>query len=156
MNNIEDHIRRAMEAGQFDDLPGRGKPLRLDENPHEDPEWRLTYRVLRKGGFSLPWIESRRAIEVEIAEARLEVKRAWEWRDSTSARALSEGMMESEWARAVETFRERIEIINKRIQDYNLETPSERFQLPLLKFERELELTTTPPSDKLPKTDTAT
>ena len=26
MSNIEEHIRQAMEEGQFDDLPGKGKP----------------------------------------------------------------------------------------------------------------------------------
>jgi hypothetical protein len=28
--------------GKFDDLPGKGKPLRLDDNSMVGPEWRLT------------------------------------------------------------------------------------------------------------------
>ncbi|MEA3440806.1 MAG: DUF1992 domain-containing protein [Chloroflexota bacterium] len=58
MTGIEEHIRRAMEEGKFDDLPGKGKPLRLDHNPHEDPQWRTAYRMLRNSGFTLPWIEA--------------------------------------------------------------------------------------------------
>ena len=69
MPNIEEQIRRAQEGGQFDDLPGKGKPLRLDENPHEDPEWRLAHQILRNGGFSLPWIEMWREIEAELTLA---------------------------------------------------------------------------------------
>jgi DnaJ family protein C protein 28 len=155
MINIEDHIRRAMEEGQFDDLPGKGKPLRLDENPYEDPEWSQTYRVLRNGRFTLPWIETRQAIDAEIGETRLALKRAWEWYGSTSETTLPVALVESEWARAVETFRQRIDAVNNRIKEYNLETPSERFQMRILRFERELELTTTPPSDKLPEIDTS-
>jgi len=37
---IDEIIRRAIEEGQFDDLPGKGKPLRLDEDPNSDPAWR--------------------------------------------------------------------------------------------------------------------
>ncbi len=59
MSNIEDHIRRAIEEGKFDDLPGKGKPLKLEDDPFVDPEWRLAHHMLRCSGFSLPWIERR-------------------------------------------------------------------------------------------------
>ena len=59
MNKAEDQIRRAMEEGKFDDLPGEGKPLRLENDPFEDPEWRMAHHVLRNGGFTLPWIEAK-------------------------------------------------------------------------------------------------
>ena len=63
MPNIEEHIRQAMQAGKFDDLPGKGKPLSLDENPLADPEWQLAFHMLKDAGFSLPWIESLKEIE---------------------------------------------------------------------------------------------
>ncbi len=31
---VEEKIRAAMEAGAFNNLPGKGKPLNLEENPH--------------------------------------------------------------------------------------------------------------------------
>ncbi len=31
MSDIDDPIKKAMQDGQFDDLPGKGKPLNLDE-----------------------------------------------------------------------------------------------------------------------------
>ena len=33
MPKIEEHIRRAIEEGSFEDLPGKGQPLHLYENP---------------------------------------------------------------------------------------------------------------------------
>lgn len=77
MPNIEEHIRQAMQAGKFDDLPGKGKPLRMEENPHEDEAWRLAYHLLREGGFSLPWIETIKEIETDIEKARTALRRAW-------------------------------------------------------------------------------
>ena len=43
---IDQKIREAMEQGEFDDLPGKGKPVDTSENPFEDPEMRLAHRML--------------------------------------------------------------------------------------------------------------
>ena len=73
MPNIEEHLRKAIEEGKFDNLPGKGKPLHLDEaNPHADPEWELAYHMLKECGFSLPWIETIHEIEKDIDAARKE------------------------------------------------------------------------------------
>ena len=39
---IEEQLRKAREEGKFDHLRGHGQPLRLDENPFEDPTWQGT------------------------------------------------------------------------------------------------------------------
>src|SRR5574341_670165 len=80
MDKAEEQIRRAMEEGKFDNLPGKGKPLRLEDNPLEDPEWRLAHHVLRSSGYTLPWIETRRELESEIQAARAALGRTWQWR----------------------------------------------------------------------------
>ena len=139
MPNIEEHIRQAMQEGKFDDLPGKGKPLRLEENPHEDDAWRLAYHLLREGGFSLPWIETIKEIETDVEKARTALRRAWEWRTTALEQRQPNEDVQSEWQCAVEGFSQQITQLNKRIRDYNLEVPHERFQRPLLKLERELE-----------------
>lgn len=56
-------IREAIERGEFDDLPGKGKPL-----PGEDdmalvpPELRMAYRVLRNAGYVPDEVRLRREI----------------------------------------------------------------------------------------------
>jgi hypothetical protein len=48
----EEKIREAMEKGEFDDLPGRGKPLQGLDSYFATPEnVRLGYSVLKNSGF---------------------------------------------------------------------------------------------------------
>ena len=148
-NNVEDEIRRAIEAGQFDNLPGKGKPLKLEENPFEDPEWRLAHHVLRKGGFTLPWIEARRELEAAILAARQALRRSWAWRQAALAEGRPSQTVQGEWERAVEAFRRQVDEINRDILTYNLKAPSGRFHLPQIDVKGEIELTITPASDRL-------
>lgn len=142
MPSIEDHIRKAMEEGQFDDLPGKGKPLRLDENPLEDPEWRMAYHVLKNGGFTLPWIETRQEILTELEQQRQGLRRAWDWRNRAQAQGESLTAVEAEWRRAREAFRQALERLNRRIRDFNLQVPSDRFQVRRVNIEAEIEAAT--------------
>ena len=139
MSNIEDHIRKAMEEGKFDDLPGKGKPLNLDENPFEDPEWRLANRALKNGGFTLPWIEKRAEIAEMLDSTRKALSRTWKWRQAQLDQGQALSAVDPEWQRAMAAFQEQVTAINKRILSYNLEAPSGRFQLLPVRFERELE-----------------
>lgn len=51
-NISEEKIRKAYEEGEFDRLPGFGKPL-PDENLEGIPkELRMAYRVMKNAGFS--------------------------------------------------------------------------------------------------------
>ena len=59
----ERKIREAMERGEFDDLPGRGQPLLLEEGLAGVPaELRMAYRILKNAGFVPPEVELRREI----------------------------------------------------------------------------------------------
>ncbi|MBM7717072.1 DUF1992 domain-containing protein [Siminovitchia sp. FSL H7-0308] len=51
-NISEEKIRKAYEEGEFDELPGFGKPL-PEENLEGIPkELRMAYRVMKNAGFS--------------------------------------------------------------------------------------------------------
>ena len=138
MPGIEEHIRKALEEGKFDDLPGKGKPLNLEENPFEDPNWRLANHVLKNSGFSLPWIEARQEIEMLVAQARDALTRAWTWRVEAQEDNQPLREIEIEWQRAVRSFQEQAALINQRVRDFNLSAPVERFHLPLVNIEREI------------------
>jgi DnaJ family protein C protein 28 len=141
MASVEEIIRRAMEEGKFDDLAGKGKPLKLEENFLEDPDWRMANHVLRSSGYSPPWAETRREIEEQIEKVRSDLTRAWKRYGQTTA-ASQTAVAEQEWERAVQRFRQEVEKINRQIFSYNLQVPLTRFQRPLLNAERELERTT--------------
>jgi len=143
MPNIEDQLRKALADGKFDNLPGKGKPLHLDEtNPYADPDWELAYRMLKEGGYSLPWIETIREIEKDIETARGELQRAWKWRQAALAESQPASFVAAEWEHALEAFKDMLSTLNKRIRDYNLKVPNPRFQRPVLNFERELQIIT--------------
>ena len=150
MSNVEEHIRRAMEEGKFEDLPGKGKPLDLDENPLEDPDWRLAHQMLRSSGYTLPWIEISREIEKEIDTATQSLARTWAWRQTSHTSGEIAEEVEFEWQQAVARFREQITTLNERIFSYNMGVPAERFQKPILNVDREINrLTSETLSDKL-------
>jgi len=149
--NIEELIRKAIEAGKFEDLPGAGKPLQLDDNPFEDPDWRLANHMLKNAGYTLPWLEKRREIEAALAGIRADLKRAWLWQNEARQRGGARAEIDLHWQRAVAAFEQKINEINKRITTYNLEAPA-RFQLPILRLERELQLTASDQSDTLAST----
>ena len=61
---VEERIQEALRRGDFDDLPGAGRPLDLDDAPLVPPELRVAYRILKNTGYVPPEILERR----EIAE----------------------------------------------------------------------------------------
>jgi hypothetical protein len=58
----EARIREAMARGEFDDLPGAGRPLQLEDLSRVPPDMRLAYRVLRNAEVVPPEVELRREI----------------------------------------------------------------------------------------------
>ncbi len=128
-----------MLEGKFDNLPGKGKPLPLDENPHEDPELRMAHHVLRQSGFTLPWIETRREIESTLDEARTTLRRAWSWRQTALSEDGPSSFVDAEWNRALNAFQGQVTTLNQRISDYNLEVPTAQLQRSMIDFERELQ-----------------
>ena len=58
----ERKIREAMERGEFANLPGAGKPLRLDDDSMIPEDLRLAYKILRNAGCIPPELELRKEI----------------------------------------------------------------------------------------------
>jgi hypothetical protein len=58
----EKRIRNAMSEGAFDELPGRGRRLDLDDDSLVPEDMRLAYRVLKNAGFIPEELELRREI----------------------------------------------------------------------------------------------
>jgi hypothetical protein len=58
----ESKIRTAMAEGKFDDLPGRGEPLRLDDLAGVPGDLRMGYKLLRNAGCLPPELEARKEV----------------------------------------------------------------------------------------------
>jgi DnaJ family protein C protein 28 len=118
----EKRLREAIESGEFDDLPGKGEPIELTENPFEDPDLRMMHRLLRNAGFAPAWIEERKEIDAEFEGARTKLSRAW-------ALFGKDGKLPSdeEWERSVREFREKVGELHQRTRIYNLKAPATVF-----------------------------
>ena len=56
----ERHITEAQKKGVFDNLPGSGEPLHLDDNSFVPEELRAVYRVLKNAGYLPPELMDRK------------------------------------------------------------------------------------------------
>jgi len=48
---IDEQIRRAIEAGEFDNLPGKGKPIDLSAYFDTPEDLRMAYSMLKSNNF---------------------------------------------------------------------------------------------------------
>ena len=59
---VEQRIAAAAARGEFDDLPGAGLPLDLDDDVLVPEEVRVANRILKNAGFVPPAVEQLRAL----------------------------------------------------------------------------------------------
>ncbi|MBN1102983.1 MAG: DUF1992 domain-containing protein [Deltaproteobacteria bacterium] len=59
---VEQRILEAVEKGEFDNLPGQGKPLRLEDDRHVPEDLRVAYKILKNADCLPPEIQERREI----------------------------------------------------------------------------------------------
>ena len=58
----EEKIRRAIEEGEFENLPGKGKPLKLEDDSHLPQDIRLAHKILKNANCLPPELELRKEI----------------------------------------------------------------------------------------------
>ena len=143
---VERRILEAQERGEFDDLPGKGKPLDLTENPFADPDWRVAYKILQDSGFTLDWIELDKEIRAEFKACQEQLLQSKRWYEQTVARL---GYQESCWVegervriqyiweQALEAFADQVAQINEKIELLNLKVPLVNLQRPKISMDEE-------------------
>jgi hypothetical protein len=69
---VEQRIKEALERGEFDNLPGKGKPLRLEDDSHVPEELRLAYKLLKNADCLPPeLLEKKEILQMEDMLAKL-------------------------------------------------------------------------------------
>jgi hypothetical protein len=58
----ENRIREAIEAGEFDNLSGKGQPLRFEDESYIPPELRMAYKILKNADCLPPELELRKEV----------------------------------------------------------------------------------------------
>jgi hypothetical protein len=72
----ERKITEAAARGEFDDLPGSGKPLDLEEDPLVPEEQRMANRILHNAGFVPREVEdsAKGTKKLSLLNARIEAR----------------------------------------------------------------------------------
>ena len=137
---MDEVIEDAIRSGAFDNLPGRGKPLKLHNNPHA-PGTELAYQLLKDNDYTLPWISERKEVIAAIDALRDDIGLVWK-RYSAEYRVTHSDTVRMalsvDWIKRQQTWLERIKKINRRIADVNLKMPSEGLEILKLTLDGEL------------------
>lgn len=59
---VEKRIQEALERGDFDNLPGKGKPILLRDDSMIPDDLRLAHKILKNAGYLPPEIELQKEI----------------------------------------------------------------------------------------------
>jgi len=137
--SIDQQIEEARREGKFDNLPGKGKPLKLNENPYEDPAMNAAFTLLKDNDFTLPWIAEGKEIDDELAKARIALARSWSLYRREGSDSDAPAWAKNEWNRAEQAFRDQVLALNKKIQNYNVAIPNARFEKMKINADREVE-----------------
>lgn len=116
----ERKIKDAMEAGEFDNLPGKGEPIDLDNNPFENMEQRIAHRVLKNAGALPEWLQYEKDIERErkaVFSHRERGLRAVRFARNEAARERAISQLRADQ-------RERVDLVNTLILKYSFIAPT--------------------------------
>lgn len=133
----EKAIVEAMERGEFDNLPGEGRPLDLGDDPYGDESLALAHHLLLANGFAPQWIEERRDVLAGLENARSALARSLAW----CRRAEAEGDAAAgarQRALALAAFSEAVAGLNRQIASYNLKAPALQLHLNPIQAAREI------------------
>jgi len=136
----EESIEEAIRSGAFDNLSGRGKPLKLIQNPYA-PGTELAYQLLKDNQYTLPWIAERTALLARIESLRIELRRTWIECQSayqTAVNSSDQLSLTRQWHEALSSWAEQIGELNKEIATQNLKQPADYLEIMKLSLGSEL------------------
>jgi DnaJ homolog subfamily C member 28 len=127
-DHVEELLEEARERGEFDNLEGAGKPLRLEKNVYAGDK-ALAYSLLKNNQMAPPEIERGKEVDAELARAEALLASLRRQRDALSIRS---GAGLASERRAYNVVRDKTEVryaealraINSKILSLNILAPS--------------------------------
>jgi len=125
---IDEQIRDAQERGEFDNLPGSGKPLNLDDALFAGDK-ALAYSLLKQNGYAPPEIELAKEIRSQFEKAQAKLEKLRRQRNSLRTRRVPPFESEKRaFNHAVEKttaeYDQLLRELNRKIFKLNLSAPS--------------------------------
>ena len=124
-------IRKAMEAGEFNNLPGEGQPLDLSVDPHTPSDMQLAHKIMKQNGIAPDWIA-----QSKILAAKLE---SWHSRLGAAHKSYSKTNNLTAWQTAKAKLDEDAVKLNKELTAFNLKLPPGVAHRPLLNLQVAIE-----------------
>lgn len=119
MTLIDEIIQDAMRKGQFDNLPGAGERLKLDDDLLVPSEQRLAYKLLRDNGYAPDWMAEGQSLDATRDQLIRDLRRA-------------------NGSQQIAALREQAAKYNRQVLNYNLKVPSGVAHKRHFNFEAEL------------------
>lgn len=144
---IEDRISEAIERGDFDNLPGLGKPIQWEDDRLVPTEYRLANRIMRDNDVMPEWVDLQKEIEKRTEAARKNIRRESLHYITTLADLVDKQDVDSVVKRlacldrrddVIARFRDEVRSINQKITRYNLLVPMSHLTKDLIDPNREL------------------
>lgn len=142
---IDELIKEAMEQGKFANLPGTGKPLKLEDDAHIPADQRLANKMLKDNDLAPDWIveggELREAREAMIKRLHREARRyhkALAEAENTPSPELTRRALHFSWDVQKAALHEETDKLNRRLLVYNLKVPPGIPHLQLISAAHEL------------------
>lgn len=135
---VEDLIQESISKGEFDNLAGKGKPLKshsTTHNPYVDFVTHKMNQVLIDNGFTPMWITLQKEIREDTEELR---RRLLKLRESLGPLPLTH-KDKSHWEEIRRIMDDEVKLINGKIDSYNLLVPLLHQQMFHLSIEKECE-----------------
>lgn len=109
MSLIDEQIQDAMRKGHFANLPGTGKPLKLEDDAHVPEMMRMANKLMRDNDLVPEWMAQGKELDAEREKLLAEAQRLTE-------RGVTGGA-------AFDALHEAAKKYNSRVLSYNLKVP---------------------------------
>ena len=136
---IDEQIHEAQARGDFDNLPGTGKPLNLDDTPFTGDK-ALAYSLLKQNGYAPLEVELAKEIRTEFEKTQAKLEKLPQQRKSLCTRRIPPfGSEKRAFNYAVEKataqYEQLLRELNRKILNLNLITPSP-MHMPMYEVEK--------------------
>ncbi|CEI99319.1 hypothetical protein RMCBS344292_13409 [Rhizopus microsporus] len=140
----EEKIREAKAKGEFDNLPGSGKPLQEDyfkNNPYLDQTEYLLNRIVQRNGAAPPWVIMQQEVDTELNSFKLQLslvcKRCIDELKEEGRPVLKTTLVQRFNQAEKSFFEKQVSSLNSRVRSYNVMCPSP-VRKQLLELDKEL------------------
>ncbi len=138
-SSIDRQIRKAMEAGEFSNLPGEGKPLDLGDDPNTPEHLQLAYKILRENDLAPDWIVQGKELEAKQGKWTDNLQKAYSSYKAALRDPVESARAEGKWRQAQQKLVEEALKLNKEIMTYNLKLPQGITHKALVNAQREIQ-----------------